>query len=50
MNITNIKTHTIIINVKTLVITCIANTISVTKATMMELFNTAIIMPKRWHI
>jgi hypothetical protein len=45
INITNITTHIIIINVKT----CITNT-SVTKATMMELFNTTIIMPKRWHI
>jgi hypothetical protein len=50
INITNITTHTIVINVKTCVITCIANTTSVTKTTMMELFNTTIIMPKRWHI
>jgi hypothetical protein len=47
INITNITTHTIVINVKTCVITCIANTTSVTKATMMELFNTTIIMPKK---
>jgi hypothetical protein len=45
-----ITTRTIVINLKTCVITCIANTTSVTKTTMMELFNTTIIMPKRWHI
>jgi hypothetical protein len=32
INITNITTHTIIINVKTCVITCIANTTSVNKS------------------